>query len=265
MSALNECKNCGNEINSQQKFCPNCGQKTDTHHINFHFLIHELQHGIFHVDKGILFTIKELFVRPGHSIREYINGKRKSHFPPVTLIMILGAIASLLNKFLNDSFIKDDFEIQQAEITPENEQVISRVKFLVENFKSVSEWINHHFAVFLLLTIPFFALGIYWAFKKFKRYNYAESLVISTFLVGQSLVIYIVTLPLKKLNENLDIISLYLMIGMFIFTFIQIFNDKKKWEILLRSFYSLFLVWLQLVVICIFLGFYIMYKFKLFF
>jgi hypothetical protein len=41
-----------------------------------HFIEQDLIHRIWHVDTGILFTIRELFTRPGHCVREFINGKR---------------------------------------------------------------------------------------------------------------------------------------------------------------------------------------------
>ncbi|MEO8862184.1 MAG: hypothetical protein ABI358_12210 [Ginsengibacter sp.] len=32
--------------------------------MNFHFLWHDVQHGLFHFDKGVLYTTKQLFTRP---------------------------------------------------------------------------------------------------------------------------------------------------------------------------------------------------------
>ena len=76
------CLNCRQLLLMHQRFCHQCGQKTDTHRINFHYLVHEVPHSIFHVDNGILFTLKELFTRPGQSIREYLEGKRQQHSNP---------------------------------------------------------------------------------------------------------------------------------------------------------------------------------------
>lgn len=35
---------------------------------------------VFHLDEGFLFTIKELFIRPRHSIIEYVQGKKSKTF-----------------------------------------------------------------------------------------------------------------------------------------------------------------------------------------
>ena len=42
------CKNCSTPVSG--KYCSNCGQSTATARINFHYIIHEIQHSIFHVD-----------------------------------------------------------------------------------------------------------------------------------------------------------------------------------------------------------------------
>lgn len=67
------CKNCDNTF--EGNFCNNCGQSKDTHKLSMHYIWHDLQHGIFHFDNGIFYTIKNLLTKPGVSIREFIEGK----------------------------------------------------------------------------------------------------------------------------------------------------------------------------------------------
>lgn len=76
----NRCRNCSQSLHLQQEFCHECGQRTDTHRIDYHFLVHEVQHGVFHGNKGIIYILKELLIKPGHTIREYVDGKRKDQF-----------------------------------------------------------------------------------------------------------------------------------------------------------------------------------------
>ncbi|MDH6353963.1 hypothetical protein M2132_000283 [Dysgonomonas sp. PH5-45] len=79
------CKNCNSTIKGN--YCQNCGQATKTDRINFHYLVHEIQHSIFHVDKGILFTIKELLLRPSITIKGYLEGKRVNLFKPFGFVV----------------------------------------------------------------------------------------------------------------------------------------------------------------------------------
>ena len=88
------CKNCNQ--NFKGHFCNNCGQTADTHKMNFHSLWHDIQHGLFHFDNGVLYTAKQLFTRPGNSIREYIDGKRVRHFKPISLVILLATVYGFL-------------------------------------------------------------------------------------------------------------------------------------------------------------------------
>lgn len=75
-------------------FCPNSGRKTSVQRYSFKpFIVHDLIHGFWNVDNEIFFTIKKLFTRPGHSISDFVNGKRVGYFSFVTrLVIILGVL-----------------------------------------------------------------------------------------------------------------------------------------------------------------------------
>ena len=60
------CKNCNTEIN--KNYCPNCGQPTKLKRIDGHYILSEIG-SVLNFDKGILFTIRELLLRPGQSVR----------------------------------------------------------------------------------------------------------------------------------------------------------------------------------------------------
>ena len=77
MDDARDCGNCGRAMDvSGQKFCPDCGQPTPAHRIDWHFLGHELEHSVLHMDRGIFYTLKNLMIRPGHMIRDYLAGRR---------------------------------------------------------------------------------------------------------------------------------------------------------------------------------------------
>lgn len=238
------CKNCSQHLVLEQKYCHNCGQRADTHRINYHFLLHEIQHGIFHVDKGILFTIKELFTRPGHSIREYIEGKRQSHFKPALLIMILATVTVLLNHWINGGkyLMGDTVSVNGIDKTGEinDEQFVKIANSIGENFNIVLTWINEHFAISMLLMIPFFAFAFWLAFRKF-RLNFPEWLVISCFITGQGMLLYMVLIVLGKKFANLNSIFFLSLVGVIVWTMLQYFNKSRKTSIVLRTLWALFI------------------------
>jgi hypothetical protein len=53
-------------------------------------------HGVFHLERGILFTIKEALVRPGRAALDYIDGKRVRYYNVFYLSLILIGAAIIL-------------------------------------------------------------------------------------------------------------------------------------------------------------------------
>lgn len=155
----NACLNCGEPV--EKNFCPNCGQKTDTHRITLHhFFFHDLLHGFWHIDKGILFTIKEVFVRPGQAALDYINGKRIRYYNIFYLCLLVIGL-NLLLSHLYDSIV-DTHENLHNDTQEVN-------NFFEQNIKSI-----------LLGIIPILALSSLLIFHRLKL-NLAEQFILSGF------------------------------------------------------------------------------------
>ena len=95
------CKNCNAEINSP--FCPECGQPETLKRIDRHYIMHEIQH-VLHFERGILYTIRELFIRPGENIRKFISENRSRLVKPIIFIIV----SSLIYTFINHYFHIED-------------------------------------------------------------------------------------------------------------------------------------------------------------
>jgi hypothetical protein len=80
------CKNCNTEIN--QNYCPQCGQPAKLHRIDGHYILHEIEH-ILHFERGILFTVRELLLRPGKSVKEFISDKKDYFFSNLSISILV--------------------------------------------------------------------------------------------------------------------------------------------------------------------------------
>ena len=90
-----QCLNCSQFVKS--KFCPDCGQKSDTHRITLkRFIAHDLLHGVWHFERGMLFTLKEAIVRPGKAALDYIQGKRIRYYNVFYLGLLLIGLNALV-------------------------------------------------------------------------------------------------------------------------------------------------------------------------
>lgn len=163
------CQNCDHVFTG--KYCPECSQRADTHRINWHYIWHEVPHSIWHVDKGILYTMRELTLRPGHSIREYLAGQRVRHYRPLAYLILASAVLGILFSFAD----LEDFVRQTNARTGTTSAEAHR--FGVETTLSFMK----NQKLFTILSTPLFAFAM-WLFMPRRRYNFPEHLAIYTFL-----------------------------------------------------------------------------------
>ncbi|WP_299289135.1 DUF3667 domain-containing protein [uncultured Mucilaginibacter sp.] len=223
MVTTENCLNCTNPITD--KFCPNCGQKSTVHRYSLkHFVEHDLIHGIWHIDNGIVFTIKELFTSPGHSIREFINGKRVSYFSFVTLLLLILGISHFLSEYA---------QVKLLDLMPESSKgaMNELQEFTKKNPKTI-----------LLITIPFYSIFSFIWFRK-SRLNITEHFVLNSYkIVAESLfglLFLIVTIfytNIKVLTIIYSFISLLTIVYAFWFyrQFFSIYGYSKK-SLIIRS------------------------------
>lgn len=157
------CLNCGATLTGA--YCQDCGQKADTHRITLsHLIKHDLVHGIWHFDKGLLFTLREALLRPGYMAMNYIKGKRIKYYNVFYLILIVLGINLLLSHLLQQHY-------NIVEKT-ETEGLV-----LHKDSADLSYYVKHYFKQLLFLMIPLFAFSGYISFRKLKL-NYAEHAMI---------------------------------------------------------------------------------------
>jgi hypothetical protein len=244
---IHECKNCGHKYKG--KHCNYCGQLAATDRLNRHAVWHDIQHGFLHFDRGIFFTIKEMFTRPGHSIREYIEGKRIKHFKPISFVLLIAGVYGYLDHTFDISLSKLAL---QTEINKPKKNSLEIARF--------TDWITNHYALFTLGILLFVALASKWAFIK-TGYNYIENITLNAFLSGQHIIIQLLFAPIiffiVKNNPKLDdlnILPTVASIGATFWAYFQFYNKLSKKEIFWRTVLSYLYILLLFFVIIVLTG-----------
>lgn len=223
----NICLNCDRLLS--ENYCQNCGQISSTHRYSLkHFIEHDVIHGIWHIDKGILFTIKELFTRPGHSVREYLQGKRINLFPFISLLLILLAISSFLTHYTH---------IKIADLMPDAGTSKATMSYL-EKFST------EYPRLMLVITIPINSLfSIIW-FQKAKL-NFTEHLVINSYKTAAEMIVGLLftftTIYYTNIKNLTFIYYFFVVIFTYAYTiwfFYQLFSkfEYTKKSLIFRSF-----------------------------
>jgi len=155
--------NCGIEISDQ--FCPHCGQKKEVKRLTWHSLVHEFAHFFSHIEEGFIKTSVQLVYRPGRTIREYLEGKRKTYYKPVALYLVWVTIF-LITRNLIIGWMH--YEAQSVD------------NFLFFNKETGSYFVEHR-NIFELLLLPIIALFALLIITRPKM-NYVETLVLGIYV-----------------------------------------------------------------------------------
>lgn len=237
MSYVEACADCGRAVDGPaQKFCPSCGQPTPVHRIDWHFMAHELEHSVLHMDRGILYSLKELMLRPGRLMRDYLEGRRARQAKPFLLLMVSAAAVVLLGKLLLDGNVVET--VVQAGAMPTvgadaDAQAVQAAALQAQAV--VGAWMNRNFALFTLLLIPLQALALRIAFIGTGRLNYPEWMVVTAFLTVQALVFWGLAIPLQRWFPQAPLIAIVLALCYEVYSLVQLFAGYPRWKAALRA------------------------------
>jgi hypothetical protein len=152
---------------------------------------------IFNLERGLIQTTLTLTKRPGNAIREYLLEDRNRLMPPFRFLIFMVAIAAFITlqyfstkpNWLYE--FNADFQTDSNSGTPDDAK---RNAFLKMYMDSLSYSFNNYFNLFILAAIPLAALATGWFFRR--RFNYAEHLVVNSYVTGYLTVIYILLTPM---------------------------------------------------------------------
>ncbi len=232
---MTNCRNCNNEIS--ENFCPNCGQPAKLKRIDKHYISHEILH-LLHFEKGFLYTVKELLLRPGNTIREFINENRQKNMKPVAFLIFTSLIFTLTAYY----FHVDKTYNEQAKLQIESSSI-----------NGMMQWVQTHYGYANIMQGIFIAFILKLFFRKYK-YNFFEIIILLCFVMGQGMLL----LTIENLFFGLlsaqayQIILVIISFGYTAWAIGQFF-DPKKLSSYLKAFlayllgYSLFYVAVAMV------------------
>lgn len=230
---MTNCKNC--DIPVKYNYCSNCGQAVQLKRVDSHYVVHEIQH-VIHFEKGIFYTIKELLIRPGENIREFITDNRSRLIKPTIFIIITSLIYTSINHF---------FHIEKGYINyqgPENSAVAL-----------IFEWVEGHYGYANIIMGAFIAFWLKLFFKKYD-YNFFEILILLCFVIGMGMLILAAFALIEGLtHKNVLMISGVTGILYCVWAIGQFF-DKRKVISYVKALFAYLLGTITLLILAILTG-----------
>lgn len=218
-------------------YCSNCGKPQEPVRINHRYIVNEIV-SVLNFNRGIFFTIKELIIRPGKSVHDFIHYDRNRLVKPIVFLILTSLAYTLIQKIVgfNDGYIK--YSSEDAAKTATN---------------AIFSWIGRNYGYANLIMTIFITIWIKILFWKYK-YNFYEIFILLCFVVGISMLVFTLFGTLEKLtNYQLAAIGVYLCI-IYCGWAIGQFFDKRKWYNYLKGILSYILGLLTFVFLTTLIG-----------
>lgn len=157
------CKNCTGKIHGN--YCCHCGHAVELKRIDGHFILHEIEH-VLHFEKGLFFTIRELLLRPGKCVREYISENRSRLVKPIIFIIVTSLIYTLVEHF---------FHIEKGYFKASYDGATGII--------AISNWVQNHYGYANIIMGLFIAFWLKIFFRK-QDVNFFEISILLSFVMG---------------------------------------------------------------------------------
>ena len=116
-----ECATCGTHY--EGNYCPRCGQSAKIGRYSFKNAILLFLDVWGLGNRGMFRSIRDLILRPGYMIRDYLRGMQMAYFPPFKMSFLLLALWLVVDSGLNIQLVNRDKQNEQ-----ETEELFSRFK-----------------------------------------------------------------------------------------------------------------------------------------
>ena len=230
------CKKCGSEF--EGNYCPNCGHPQKLERINGRYILSEIG-SVLNFQKGILYTIKELLIRPGQNIRAFISEDRNRLVKPIMFILITSLIYTILVRIFH-------FEDGYVSYSDDKESTTLII------FK----WVQGNYGYANIVMSIFIGLWLKILFRKYP-FNFFEIIILLCFVMGIGMLIYSAFGIVQGLT-HINLMQFGAIIGLVYTTYaIGQFFEKRKLLSYVKAFFAYLLGMLTFTLIAIGTGIFI--------
>ncbi len=259
-----QCATCGTRY--EGNYCPRCGQSAQIGHYSFKkaFLLFLDVWGLG--NRSMFRTLRDLLLRPGYMIRDYLQGMQMAYFPPFKMFFLLIALSLLVSTGLNirmedrleqsqelfsagldDAFAEQEkrssdttkkMNAEEKEKERQREEINKKIE---EDSKLYSnkayEWTMKHISLVTIVFLLLFSVPLYLFFRKGPA---CPNITYSEFFVA---VVYSMNMvEIVSIISNFLCLSFYLEMFYYLLIVIPVkqLTGYSYWSTLLRFLLALF-------------------------
>lgn len=192
--------------------------------INFQYLISEIGN-VLAFKKGIFFTVKELIIRPGQSVRIFLNEDRSYLVKPILFTFFCAFVYSIVQQQFG--FEDGYYEEVYKEIDANSPSL------------QIVDWIRHNYG-YANIIMGFFIVPWLKVFFRKYDYNFFELIVLWLYVSGLSMLIYLVFGIAESLTGWPLFLASAVISGVYTAWAIGLFYNKKN----MLSYIKALICWL---------------------
>lgn len=189
-STMRTCPNCRRRFVGS--FCPRCGQSGTWSRYTFKRAILNFL-DIWGLGNRPMFqTMRELFVRPGYMVRDYLNGQRQRYFPPFKMLAVMALLLVFVTWLTNQkhySFLGDIVRIYNNSFAEKLSamSLSSGVSGIIDALFRLLTFLSSNPLYEYLCLGVLYVLCVWIAFKRVSRFNLVETYIFLVFILVQFL------------------------------------------------------------------------------
>ena len=276
---MHECATCGTHF--EGNYCPRCGQSAQIGRYSFKkaFLLFLDVWGVG--NRGMFRSIRDLLLRPGYMIRDYLRGMQMAYFPPFKMLFLLCTLSILVNSGMNIQGVnrfkelEEEFSItvevdNSEEKTEKTDKKLTKTElekqqkkkeflnklYSGEIFKKGYSWINKNIALVYLACLLLFSVPLFLMFRHSPAtpdLRFSECFVTMIYITNM-LLIYSIIFSLLWPNDTADYIFTLLILPLVIIPIKQ-FSGYSYWSTIWRiivAFIPFAIILLLLIIAIVF-------------
>jgi hypothetical protein len=190
--------------------------------ITFAETFQDLADALFAVNAPLLITIKELIVRPGGLLRNYLNGQRRRYYRPVSFFILTTVLYIIVRSLIGfDPFRNALIVVEEGPL--EGNLLTEARNYMIFN-------INNFLFIFV------FTLAVFSKLFYFRSYSLAEFLAISFYLLGvYTLLVTCNMFLVQYIGDNMQPLGILIMLIYFVYAMYSLFKGSYLLVILKSS------------------------------
>jgi hypothetical protein len=188
---MEKCKSCATKFDGN--YCNNCGTPQIMRRINKSYYLEEFEDYFIHVERGILYTLKELIIHPGKAIKNFIDGNRTNYYKPISFLVLFSGLYSLIDHSIG-------YHPSEILKSPES---------------SVNTFIREHLIYFSLFQIFIMIFLFKKVFYRKAKYNVFEYFVVLCYSSGMTILFSTLGIIMTHFSRKENLQYIISLIGLF--------------------------------------------------